>query len=335
MTDPKVSVIVPVYNTERYLRRCLDSLLHQTLAELEIVAIDDGSTDGSPKILRSYAARYPGKIQVLTKEQNNGQAGARNLGLRAARGSYIGFLDSDDFAKPEMYQKLFEAAEAADADYAACGYTDTAEEGGRLIVLSRSVASRPSRTQKDLFFGALVSPFLHLYRREILQTAGVFFTENHIYEDTAFYINLIPYIHRIAEVPEALACRVRRANSTTATISLERIRHIFPVLDEVIDFYRDRGFWDEFRAEVEYMCVRILACSSLRRAARLPRGYERRLFVRDTLTFIESRFPDFRKNPYIRNGGKHLYLQMLSEGTANAYVAAYRVRGRIGKHGIG
>ena len=331
MVKPKVSVIVPVYNTEPYLERCLRSLLRQTLKELEIIAIDDCSTDGSPAVLRKYAERFPGRIRVLTQEENRGQAAARNRGLRAARGEYVGFLDSDDFARPEMFRELYEAGEAAGADYVACGYTDTAEKDGRLIVLKRYVASRPAREQKDLFFGALVSPFLHLYRREVLQAAGVLFTENRIYEDTAFYINLIPYIRTIAEVPKALACRLRRPNSTTTTITLQRIRNIFPVLDEVIDFYRERGFWDEFRRETEYMCVRILACSSLRRAARLPDRRERRGFAAETLAFIESRFPDFRGNPYIRNGGKHLYLRTLTTRSANAYIAFYRGRGLLGK----
>lgn len=334
MKSPKVSVIVPVYNTEQYLRRCLRSLLRQTLKELEIVAVDDGSTDGSPAILKEYAERFPGKLRVLTQERNGGQAAARNRGLRAARGEYVGFLDSDDFARPEMFRELYEAGAAAGADYVACGYTDTAKENGQLIVLKRYVASKLAKTQKDLFFGALVSPFLHLYRREVLLTANVLFTENHIYEDTAFYMNLIPYLHTLAEVPRALAVRLRRPDSTTTTITLQRIGHIFPVLDEVIDFYRARGFWDEFCREVEYMCVRILACSSLRRAARLSGRRERNEFAKETLAFIESRFPDFRNNPYIRNGGKHLYLQNLSVRTAKIYIALARGRGKMGKQYI-
>lgn len=332
MGSPKVSVIVPVYNTERYLRRCLRSLVGQTLDDIEIICIDDGSEDDSLRILRGYEKKYPSKIRVLAQEKNRGQAAARNRGLLAASGRYVGFLDSDDFARPEMFRRLYEAAEAAGADYVACGYTDTAETDGKLIVLDRYVASRPARTQKDLFFGALVSPFLHLYRREVLLSASVLFTENHIYEDTAFYINLIPYIHTIAEVPEALACRLRRENSTTTTISPERVRHIFPVLDEVVDFYRERGFWEEFHLEVEYMCVRILACSSLRRAAHLGSGRERRAFAAETMAFIESRFPDFRENPYLRDGGKHLYLRTLSEQSANAYITLNRARNRVGKN---
>ena len=88
----KVSVILPVYNTEKYLPRCLDALVNQTLEDLEIIAVDDGSTDHSPAVLKKYAGIYGDKIRIITKE-NEGQAAARNMGIRASRGKYIGFAD--------------------------------------------------------------------------------------------------------------------------------------------------------------------------------------------------------------------------------------------------
>ena len=102
----KVSVIVPVYNTKNYLNECLDSILKQTIEEMEILVVDDGSTDGSTDIIKEYAEKYPTKIKAFYK-QNGGQAQARNLALLHACGEYLGFVDSDDWIDPEMYLEMY------------------------------------------------------------------------------------------------------------------------------------------------------------------------------------------------------------------------------------
>ena len=188
MSEIKVSVIVPVYNTEKYLVNCLESLVNQTLQEIQIVIINDGSTDSSLEIIKSYSEKYPNKIVYETQE-NGGQAVARNRALELCTGEYIGFLDSDDFVKKEMYQKMYEKAIAQDADYVACGYTDITYKDEKKIVLHQYVASKKAVCQKDLFFGALVSPFIHIYRREIIEKSQVRFPEKVIYEDTALEFN--------------------------------------------------------------------------------------------------------------------------------------------------
>lgn len=117
---PAVSVTVPVYNTSRHLRRCLDSLAAQTLAEIEFVVVDDGSTDDSGVICDEYAAR-DARFRVIHKA-NGGLASARQAGLEAARGEYVIPCDSDDWVEPEMYATLHAAAKTHDADIAACAY---------------------------------------------------------------------------------------------------------------------------------------------------------------------------------------------------------------------
>ena len=105
----KVSVIVPVYNSERYLRDCLESLLNQTLTELEIILVDDASTDKSFEIIVEYKSKYP-KIKIFKSEQNKGQGASRNIGMSLATEEYIGFLDSDDYVAPIMYENLYNSA---------------------------------------------------------------------------------------------------------------------------------------------------------------------------------------------------------------------------------
>ena len=117
MINLKVSVIVPVYNSEIYLRDCLESLLNQTLTELEIILVDDASTDKSFEIIVEYKNKYP-KIKIFKSEQNKGQGASRNIGMSLATGEYIGFLDSDDYVAPTMYENLYNSAKENNANIA-------------------------------------------------------------------------------------------------------------------------------------------------------------------------------------------------------------------------
>lgn len=120
----KVSVIVPVYNTENYLRQCLDSILYQTVRDMEVICVDDGSTDESPWILDAYAER-DSRVRVIHKE-NGGLVSARKAGLKEATGKYIGCVDSDDWIEPDMYERLLAALVKEKADVSMCGrYEDT------------------------------------------------------------------------------------------------------------------------------------------------------------------------------------------------------------------
>lgn len=114
--EPLVSIIVPVYNASSYLRECLDSILASTLSPIEIIAVDDGSTDASPDILEEYASRI-----TVIHQPNYGPSKARNTGLDAACGEYIGFVDSDDWIEPKMYETMYHAAKENNADIVMCG----------------------------------------------------------------------------------------------------------------------------------------------------------------------------------------------------------------------
>ena len=121
----KISIIIPVYNTEEYLRQCLDSVLLQTFRDIEIICVDDGSTDSSPQILDSYKA-HDSRIKVIHKE-NTGLVAARKTGLAAATGKYIGYVDSDDWIEPMMYEKLYKLVSKQTVDVAMCGRYEESE----------------------------------------------------------------------------------------------------------------------------------------------------------------------------------------------------------------
>ena len=124
----KVSIIVPVYNVENYLTKCLDSLVNQSLAGIEILVVNDGSKDNSGKIIEEYAQRYPEKIKAFTKE-NGGLSDARNFGLDRAAGDYIGFVDSDDYVSETMFEEMFLLGEKHQAKMVICNIQKVDETG--------------------------------------------------------------------------------------------------------------------------------------------------------------------------------------------------------------
>uniref|UniRef100_UPI004055D717 glycosyltransferase family 2 protein n=1 Tax=Acetatifactor sp. TaxID=1872090 RepID=UPI004055D717 len=328
MNNPKVSVIVPVYNTEKYLRKCLDSLVNQTLKDVEIVVINDGSKDSSPEIIQEYLDAYPDRF-VYRSQENSGQAVARNKALSLCNGEYIGFLDSDDFVKIDMFERMYEKAKAEDADYVACGYTDLTYEDGKEIELQHYVASRVALQTTDMYKGALVSPFLHLYRREVMEKSKVKFPERVIYEDTAFYLNLIPHIHKLAVIEEPLAYRVRHSNSTMTTFKAEKVAQIFPVIDAAIAYYKEHHFFDTYKNELEYFCVRVLLCSSMQRIGKVAEKAARKALVNRTLAYIQKEFPEYRKNKLFSGGMQNLYMKSFNKFTAVLYAGMIRIKGKM------
>lgn len=328
MKNPKVSVIVPVYNTEKYLRKCMESLVHQTLQEIEIVVINDGSTDESEGIIFEYMEKYPEKF-LYKYQKNSGQAVARNKALKLCHGEYIGFLDSDDFVKEEMFERMYQKAITTNADYVACGYTDITYEGDKEIELQHYVASKVALSTKDMYKGALVSPFLHIYKRSIIEKSKVEFPEGVIYEDTAFYLNLIPYIHKLEVIEEPLAYRVRHSQSTMTIFKKEKVAQIFPVMDAALDYYKKYDFYDKYEEELTYFCVRVLLCSSMQRIGKVKNKTDRKELLKMTLNYIEQHFPNYRKNKYLSGGLQNFYMKSFHRSTAGFYLCLMWMKGKM------
>lgn len=324
----KVSVIVPVYNTEKYIERCIESLLNQTLEEIEIILIDDGSKDSCPQILDQYQSKYPDKIIVIHKE-NGGQATARNLAFQHCRGEYIGFIDSDDYAKTDMFYKMYTKAVSTDADYVACGYMDYCYEDDKEVFLNSYVASKVAKEKKDLYIGALAPPWLHIYKRELILDNGIVFPEGVVYEDTAFYLNLIPYIEKIATVEEALVVRLRRKNSTMTSYSKNKVDDIFDVFKYSINFYKQHEFYEKYRMELEYFCVRVLLCSSMQRISFVKPYSDARELQKETLKFIREYYPEYKNNPYMKSGHLNLYLKSFNAVIAPIVLMFFRITNRF------
>ncbi len=315
----KVSVIVPVYNTEDYLYKCIDSLIHQTLEEIQIVIVNDGSTDNSQGIIDSYVKKYPDKM-ISLKQENRGQASARNNALKHVEGEYIGFLDSDDFVNPDMFEKMYNRAKLENSDFVSCGYKDVTYRNGEEIILQKYVGQKPCKEASGLFFGTVVSPFIHLYEKRIFDESGVKFPEGYIYEDTAFFLNLIPYIRKPIFIEESLANRLRREGSTTRLVNPRKIEQMLPVLLNSIEFYKTKGYYEQYCEELEYFCARILLCSSMKRVSMIGQKEEQAKLIDETLSFLYTQFPTYKNNVYINKGLRGVYMRSFNRYTGKLYL---------------
>ncbi len=280
-----VSVIIPVYQVENYLERAVDSVLAQTLAALEIILVDDGSQDASPRICDRYAQAYPEKIRVIHQE-NQGLGCARNAGVQAAAGEYVAFLDGDDTVEPDMYQVMYQKAAQGDYDMVMCDVKIIYVEENRTSV----VATYP-RAEIDLADyiangNNITYSVNKLFRRGIWQDNRY---EKMLFEDIALIPALVTRYPNIGYVPRPFYHYYRRANtlSTTYTGDMVDIVQAFRnFLDTSAPAYRD---------EVVYCVAKQLYWNMTQ---------SRVLFQADFIGLLKEYQKDFRLNPYLARDGK-------------------------------
>ncbi len=210
---PKISVIVPLYNAEKFIDRCMASIYAQTFTDYEIILVDDGSTDNSAKLCREYAQKDK-RITFISKE-NGGAGSARNMGIEIAKGEYLAFPDVDDWFEPNMYQELYAAASAGNYDVVFSGITRyKKEKGTRGIVFYRTELSRPlcCHTQQEcrenimkVFPTTIVfdSPCNKLYKRSIAIEHNVRFSNTRRCQDAMFNIDFYNAIDSAISVDKA------------------------------------------------------------------------------------------------------------------------------------
>ena len=206
-----ISVIIPVYNIQQHLRECLDSVLGQSYPHLQVICVDDGSTDESPAILAQYAQKDP-RVQVI-RQQNAGPGAARNTGLEAATGEYVIFLDSDDWFEPDFLEKMVDTAVREGADVAICRAVEFDTNSGRELpsewmmkkqYLPGKLAFAPQEMADHLFQFTYGMPWDKFYRRELLTTSGIRYPALKNSEDLAFVYPTLLAAKRIAVVDEVL-----------------------------------------------------------------------------------------------------------------------------------
>jgi glycosyltransferase involved in cell wall biosynthesis len=242
MMHPAISVIVPVLNTKPYLRQCLDSLAKQTMGDMEIICIDNGSTDGSYEMLQQYASHNP---QFTALQHTRGrQGGARNIGVERATGDYIGFVDSDDLVAPEMFRKMHDAAVRAKADVAVCNMELVYPQPGvtRLAIPAQDLQERPPcpiGERPRLLRNLTICN--KLFSRALIHDHAIRFPEGQYHEDQLFVIAAFLTSPRIVTLPDALYFYRRQRPGSVNEYRGEDSLHIFHVMAAVRAFAQERG----------------------------------------------------------------------------------------------
>ena len=244
MGEGLISVIVAVYNIEEYLRRCVDSVLAQSYGNLEIVLVDDGSTDGSGGICDEYAAR-DGRIRVIHKV-NGGLSDARNAGLEVAQGDYIGFVDGDDWIEPDMYRAMYEACVKGKAQMAACRYKQITRSGvidastGNSVLLSKAEALEiyVCGDERYLIYNSVWSK---LFSAELIR--GMRFPVGKNSEDIMFTTKAFCSMERLAYLDTAYYNYVldREGSIMNEKAGERRLKDEIPFWREQIAYFRNAG----------------------------------------------------------------------------------------------
>lgn len=316
---PKVSVIVPVYNVEKYLIKSLDSLVNQTLEDIEIIVVNDGSTDNSKKIIEVYKEKYQDKIKYLEKP-NGGLSDARNFGIPHATGEYIAFLDSDDYVELDTYEKMYNKAKEENADMVECDfiweYPDKRKIDNGIIYNGK----------KEMLTYARVVAWNKLIKRDLLEKYKIEFPKGLRYEDVEFFYKMVPYYNKVSFVKEPLIHYIQR-ESSISKVQNERTKEIFEVLDNVINYYKNKNLYNEYKDELEYTYSRLLLCSSLFRMVKIKDKKVKKELLNATWTNLNKKFPNWKKNKILKENKsmKNLYMKTINRITYKMYCAIFSV----------
>lgn len=259
---PQITVIVPVYRVEPYLRRCIDSILAQTFTDFELILVDDGSPDGSGAICEEYAAR-DSRILVI-HQPNGGVSHARNVGIDYAQGDYIAFIDSDDRVHAEYLQSLLESILCEMSELSLCSHIRVENNETyqyNLLEIKKLVFENKSQENRIALFKMcehklLYCPYNKLFVRKIIQENNIRFNESMaLGEDLIFVFDYLDYCATVSYIPKALYYYYQNSNSLVRSFDGDKLKNAIQLNEHVYDFFEKRGYLTE--SIIDHCTVRI------------------------------------------------------------------------------
>lgn len=283
-----ISIIVPVYNAEKYLEKCLDSLKKQTKKEIEWIIINDGSTDHSEEIIK----KVKDKRLKYFKNKNQGIGKTRNFGIEKATGEYIMFLDSDDTLAKDAVEKMYEKVKNEDLDVAICDFYKEYDNGQIEEIRTPDFESASLKENPDIITEYLC-PWAKIYRRSLIEKNKIRFPENLKYEDAPFVIKSLVCAKKIGKVRECLNYyRIHEMSETTV-----RDRRCFDIL-KIVDLMRKETKEKEYLKEkMDKLTVRILTNYTIQQRNQQEKkvGIE---FIEKAFSYLEKEVPDYKNKKY-------------------------------------
>lgn len=267
--DIKVSVIIPIYNAYDYLRPALDSVVYQTLREIEIICIDDGSTDRSLEVLKEYQ-KNDDRVRIVT-EANAGPGHARNNGIGRARGEYIAFLDADDFYEPNFLELLYEKARGENLDIAIAAYDiynsqraifTRIEEADHLEIYDGGAVSSRGTHPNEILLSTSGAAWNKIFRRSFIIDKEIkFLTNAKIYEDVYFTVSALSLAERIARIPDILLHHRIHSEQARVKVVRKNFTQIPMAFVKVKEFLMKRGMYAPL--SVSYLNLSVSRCYKL------------------------------------------------------------------------
>lgn len=293
----KISVVVPVYNVEKYLEKCLKSIIKQSLKEIEIIIVNDGTKDNSAVIIDKYKKKYPKLIRSF-KKKNGGLSSARNYGINRAKGDYIICIDSDDYIKPDMLKTMYNKAIKDDLDVVVANVFIKSETQEYEIKANLKYSN-------DVLRNYLISypmATIRLVKKELYLNNQ--FKEGILYEDLELLPSLLLKTNKIDFIDKPLYYYVKRPGSImNKKVYSNKMLDIFTVLESIENKFREAKKYNEYKEEIEYLYITHLLRSATLNLVDLENTKE---VLEKINTIFKTRFPDYRKNIYYKKSSKKL-----------------------------
>ncbi len=310
-----ISIIVPIYNAEKYLQKCLDSLINQTKKEIEIILVNDGSTDDSEKIIKTY---HDQRIKYF-KNKNQGIGKTRNFGIEKATGKYLMFVDSDDYLAVDACQKLYNKITKEKLDFVICDFYRVEKQQKIKIEIPHFENSTLKENSK-LLLTINLSPWNKIYKTKMIRDNNIKFLENVKYEDAVFVINCMKYSKMIGKLDEALNYYVIHTNSET-TIRDKKVFDILVVVEEIRKSLKDI---DILKADLDTLTISILMNYNIQQRVQEDWVVGKK-FIEESFNYLRDNIPDYRKNSYFKTRGIIRTFIEKNEIITKLYCNVYRI----------
>lgn len=290
----KISIIIPVYNGERYIEKCLDSIKNQTFKDYEVLIINDGSKDNTKKLIEKY---LNDKRFKLFNRTNHGIGASRNFGLDESSGEYICFIDSDDYVDKKYLEKLYNKILKENLDIVVCNYIELNEESNiEKKVKIKAFDNTTIDKNPELLLSINKSPWNKIYRKSILE--NIKFPTDLKYEDTEFLCKAL-YNSKNGYVDEYLNYYVIHTNSETTTMD-KRVFDILYIIDNIRKFYENSN--DYIKEYIDKMTLQILTTYTIQQRYQKDKKLAKE-FINKAFNYMEKNISNFKRNSYFKDRG--------------------------------
>lgn len=286
----KISVIIPAYNVEEYIGRCLDSILEQTYQNFEVIIVNDGSNDNTSNVLAEYAKKYPQKI-IHIDQENAGAAAARNNAMKSATGDYIAYIDSDDYMDKDYFETLITNSDNGKMDAVLSGYRKVNEDGKILL----------TKKLKDYDWSKFIipTPWARIYKREFILKNNIDYIDNNIGEDIYFTL-IAMFATKNVKILDYIGYNYFFNNESLSNSKQKDFRklNIFNLLNKCYDALKDRNLLEENFQTIEFFFYRYIIWFLLF-SSKKQSNKDINLEYDKLFSWLEERFPKYKKNKLI------------------------------------